>query len=532
MNTPRGRPSSRGGTPPGRQSMRAAPPGTRAAPAPPTAAAKAQAEKAAEETAKAAANATGASEHRVTRTTIQGVSKGPPGAARGSSTRSSFRMAGLVTSCSDEDGGEDSDDDAADARSGGGDDGSESDAEADMEGLDDEEESVCDALVVAGCLPLLAGAAAAAAKHLGDGDSPDAEVKHGIVEIACIALRRLGRGCASGASDFVLRGELKGAALEILMRRAGDREAAMGVPRAMTLDVMWQCATAALASLPRGIVVPLDRLSRSPRAERRVGDKDDLEDCGTIDGWVSAAATWLLLRLATESPGHLEALRRHKASKPHPDGGNAAPPSLVDLVCGALHRSRNGATVRAALYALQKVSSEKQAPRRAIAARAMDRLKELAAGARGLELRFTTLLVLLNLSTDRPARARRRAADAGLVRAATRVPRRRAAARFRPRPRLRRPLGEARARGVPRRAVSASGVLGGAGVGPRRRGPRGIDSIRGPSRPHRSIACGAQHRVCEHLCARASLCERAHTLLRAAASRATTARPRCHQPQV
>ena len=95
MNTPRGRPSSRGGTPPGRQSMRAAPPGTRAAPAPPTAAAKAQAEKAAEETAKAAANATGASEHRVTRTTIQGVSKGPPGAARGSSTRSSFRMAGL-----------------------------------------------------------------------------------------------------------------------------------------------------------------------------------------------------------------------------------------------------------------------------------------------------------------------------------------------------------------------------------------------------------------------------------------------------
>ena len=140
--------------------------------------------------------------------------------------------------------------------------------------------------------------------------------------------------------------------------------------------------------------------------------------------------------------------------------------------------------------------------------------------------------MLLNLSTDRPARARRRAADAGLVRAATRVPRRRAAARFRPRPRLRRPLREARARGVPRRAVSASGVLGGAGVGPRRRGPRGIDAIRGPSRPHRSIACGAQHRVCEHLCARASLCERAHTLLRAAASRATTARPRCHQPQV
>ena len=129
------------------------------------------------------------------------------------------------------------------------------------------------------------------------------------------------------------------------------------------------------------------------------------EDCGTIDGWVSAAATWLLLRLATESPGHLEALQRHKASKPHPDGGAAAPPPLVDLVCGALHRSRNGATVRAALYALQKISSEKRAPRRAIAARAMDRLRELAAGARGLELRFTTLLVLLNLSTDKTAAA-------------------------------------------------------------------------------------------------------------------------------
>jgi len=72
----------------------------------------------------------------------------------------------LVTSCSDEDGGEDSDDDAADARSAGGDDGSESDAEADMEGLDDDEESVASSRSRASLCGGWAGAARRARRTL------------------------------------------------------------------------------------------------------------------------------------------------------------------------------------------------------------------------------------------------------------------------------------------------------------------------------------------------------------------------------
>ena len=80
----------------------------------------------------------------------------------------------LVTACTEEDGGDsesdDDDDDETSSTAEGGqgdDEESESDAEADMEGLDDEE-TICDALVVAGALGLLANASRVAATSARD----------------------------------------------------------------------------------------------------------------------------------------------------------------------------------------------------------------------------------------------------------------------------------------------------------------------------------------------------------------------------
>lgn len=208
----------------------------------------------------------------------------------------------------------------------------------------------------------------------------------GVAKMAAILLWRILSRTPDRTARFVASGCIDDAATETLLRHGRNTDDQFLQPRLLIIDILWRAlqysAEIVCSALPRCLALQLERIVVATSEKTS-------DDESVLDAALSTSAAWLLFRLVIESPSHLAALRHRRSSEM----------TMIDVLVLGLHKTRASCVGRAALFALERVSTRSKAARLAIANKATTRLADLVVSYGDQNLAQLALRVVLNASS-------------------------------------------------------------------------------------------------------------------------------------